>query len=261
MSQLEKRTETFASWLLISVGVVGLLLSALDFVGWEPSFLQQKGPLLAVWITVGLLSSAIGLERVVRFRRQDQQLERLDNLLAGALGGQHLERYNEVYDTLTRQVGTMQRRLRTITVSKPIAAPNSWAEAIARRLKETKRAGVPAEFKSIIAMDFDSLPLDFQQSIETRLNIYRKYGVRELVSLYLLDLKPPILFDLQIVDENHLTIALGTWAGQRNTPYAISFENQQKLATEFVDWYEQIALKHAIPYEIWMQKQPLQSSP
>ncbi len=259
MKQLDRIIENIATCLLIIIGLAGFAIGLADFVGWEPPFLPQKVPLLVILLIVGLLASAIGLERVGRFRRHDQQLERFENLMARSLGGQHLVRYNEVYDSMTRHVGTLHKRLRTMAVGRSITSPDEWAKTVARRLQETKRAGAPAKFEAILAVDFDNLPPDFQQGIESRLNLYKKAGVRDLVSLYILDLKPPIGFDVHIVDKEHLILALTTLAGVKDTPYGISFENQPLIASEFADWYDQIVLKKAIPYEEWIQKQQQKS--
>ena len=60
--------------------------------------------------------------------------------------------------------------------------------------------------------------------------------MRDLVSLYILDLKPPIGFDVHLVDKEHLVLAFTTLEGVKKTPYGIAFENQPMVASEFADW-------------------------
>ncbi|RIK75603.1 hypothetical protein DCC62_13020 [candidate division KSB1 bacterium] len=88
MNWFEKLFEYVSSSLLILIGVIGIIISVADFAGWETNLLSvTKEPLYLILLTIGALSLAIGLERVIRFRRIDQYFARIDNLLARSSGG------------------------------------------------------------------------------------------------------------------------------------------------------------------------------
>lgn len=261
MKLREKILDYLALLSLLLAGIFGILIG----LGLQPAFLPRGNILQTILVILSLLCLGVGLERVTLFRRYDQhvknydkhleryeqQISRFEHTLLRSLSGQHLRGSEEIYDSAIRYVSTANNRIRTIVFGRSSKAPQKWAEAVARRLKEMKLAGTPIKFEVVIAVDFQQLPSDFQEGIDTRFKIYERHGVKELVSLYLLDIKPAIGFDILIIDREHVILSLTTLAGITVLQSAVAFENQPKFTSEFVDWFDQFILRSALPYETW----------
>jgi hypothetical protein len=254
MLKLDKFAEYIVAVVLLIVGITGSAIGLAEFFGYDVTILTSRNPLSLVLAIVGLLATALGLERVGRFRRHEQQMTRLESLLTEARGGQLLIGTDEIYRTATRLCSTTNKHIRTIIIGRSAKAPREWPIAVANRLREMRRLGTDMKFDAIIAVDFDNLPPDFIEGIDTRFSIYERNGVKDLVSLYLMDLRPTIGFDVVIFDRNHVNISFSQLAGVNRLQRALHFENQPEIASEFADWFDQIALRSAIPYEDWVRQ-------
>lgn len=252
VKRLELFLESITSFMLILVGLVGITIGIFDFVGLENKLLSiTKDPITLVLLTIGLLSLAVGLERVIRLRHQNKQFDQIERLLAKSSGGQFLKGVDEIYGTTMRLCSAVQNNIKTIVFASGPKAPHRWAETVARRLRETKQSGAPAKFEVVIALDFDQLAVDFKQNMEARNKLYERFGVFDLVSLNLLNIKPCVGFDILILDRRHVVIGFTTFTGIRQLQSAILFENQPHIASEFADWFDQFIIRSAIPYESW----------
>ena len=86
MNQPDKIAEHVVASLLLLSGVAGVAIGFADFVGLDTSLLTSKNSLSLVLVTVGLLATSLGLERVGRFRRYEQQIEYLKMLITRSRG-------------------------------------------------------------------------------------------------------------------------------------------------------------------------------
>lgn len=256
MNQPDKTAEYIVASLLLLTGIAGVAIGFADFVGLDTRLLTSKNSTSLVLVTVGLLATSLGLERVGRFRRYEQQIEHLKMLMTRSRGGQQLKGTEEIYRSLTRLIFTARGRIRSFVLGSSTKTPNDWPESVANRLREMKKTGVSVKYEAVIAVDFDKLPSDFQYGIDSRFEIYERNNVKELVSLHLLDLKPPFGLDILIIDRDHVVIAFSHFAGVDRLLTAVLFENQPEIAEEFASWFDQIALRSSMPYEVWIQKKP-----
>lgn len=269
MKMAEKIIDYMAAILLLGVGFMSAVIGIADFVGWEPPFIPAKPPIQILLVTIGFLSLGVGLERVVRFRRYDeylreytqhlkqydQHLERVEHILTQSMGGQFYMSYHEIYEVAKRLANTANSKIRDIIFGTGPKAPLDWVEAVARRLEGAKLAGTPIEFEVIIAIDLAQLPPNFLQINEERFQILKRHGVRDALSVYLLDLKPAIGFDLLIIDREHISLNL-TPAGGKYTQRCVVFEHQPQLASSFADCFDQL-IRQATPYEDWLRVQQM----
>jgi hypothetical protein len=254
VNQPDKLAEHVMASLLLLTGISGVAISFADFIGLDTSLLTSKDSISLVLVTVGLLATSLGLERVGRFRRYEQQIEHLKILITRSRGGQQLKGTEEIYRSITRLVFTTRGRVRSFTLGSSTKTPITWPEAVAKRLREMKKTGISVKYETVIAVDFDKLPSDFQYGIDSRFEIYDRNNVKELVSLYLLDLKPPFGLDILVFDRDHVVIAFSPFSGVDRLLTAVLFENQSEIADEFASWFDQIAIRSSVSYEVWMQR-------
>ena len=221
---------------------------------------NTKSPTLIILLTVGILSLSLGLERVHRFKRLDQQLNMFTNLLTSLSGCQQLIGQNDVYGTATRLCSTVQNQIRALVIGRSSKAPTGFAETISKKLRETKQAGIPIKYEIVLIIDFEKIPSDFHEGINRRLATYKKFGVSDLASIYILDVKPSIGFDMFIVDRRHVIIGMTMLAGVNSLQGGLLFENQHSIASALTDWYDQNLIRSAIPFEKWILDYPMNTS-
>ena len=254
MRALERLTEYVMASLLLLAGVAGVVIGFVDFIGWDIAFLTPKSPVGLVLVTVGLLASALGLERIVWFSRYEQRLERLERLLTASAGGRHLIGHEETYHEINRVCDTTRNRIRALLylTTPEFSAPLKWPETVARRLQKARNSGRPARLDAVIACNFQDLPSNFQEQVENRLRIYKEYRVDALISRYLLDVTQGLGIDIFIIDNEHAVIAFRSPAGTRMVSNAILFENQREIVSDFAEWFDYFVLRPAISYETWI---------
>ncbi|MEK7727931.1 MAG: hypothetical protein AAB354_05915 [candidate division KSB1 bacterium] len=249
MTWFEKLFDHISSLSLVLVGVVGLVIGIADYAKNDDKILYL------ILLTTATLSIGLGIERVIRFRRLEQHLSIVSKLLTGSIGCHQLVGQNEVYGTAIRLANTAQSQIRALVIGKSTKAPPEFAEAIARKLRESKQSGVPIKYEAALVVDFEKATKDFYDGIDRRLSTYKKFGVSDLAEIYLLDLKPPTGFDMFIVDRNHVIIGITKLSGVNSLQQGLLFENQPAIASEFADWYDQNIIRQTISYERWVHTQ------
>ena len=124
MERIEKIIEFLATVLLVLVGLLGLLISILDFIGTDFTngpWKWLKGPTPVTLMTVAVLALALGLERIVRFRQINQQFNKIESLLTEgpdriiqSLDGVNIRRLNNAPELYGYVVKRMREAKRTI---------------------------------------------------------------------------------------------------------------------------------------------------
>jgi len=247
MDKSERYTQRIATFLLILLGLGSVVIAAADLLG--VPMRSEKNREEIILGVVGILCLSIGVERMVEAERVERRLKRAEDSLASLAGGVQLNSTDEIYESAIRLCRSARRRIRTVVFATGPSAPRRYAEAICERLRQLKDAGPAGLYEVVLACDAATLPPQFVQANDDRLALYEKEGVRDLVKLFILDAKPSIGLDVLIVDVDHIHLALRTLQGAVDFQSGIAFENQPKLASVFVDWFEQIILCDAVPYE------------
>lgn len=243
--KINKAPEAFASLLLIATGLLGLIIAIADFAGWAEK-ITAKSPSSFVLLTVGMLAIAVGLERVVRFKHLDEQLDRFEHLFASHLGCLYHEGHDDTYRAAIRLLATARKHVRTLIIDR--TAPEQWREALSERLRESKEANKPIKFQVVVALSLKKIPSNFVEEFEQRVEIYREKGVEQLMTRRILDLNPPLGFDLLIIDDQHVFIGIPSVADEQVLSRALVFENQNKLASELVDWYDHMLVRSTVTF-------------
>ncbi len=87
MKSYEKFIDILSTIFLLAVGVLGIFVSVLDFVGTDFEngiWKWLKGPLPIILLIVALLALALGLERISRFQQINRQLSGIEQLVRAA---------------------------------------------------------------------------------------------------------------------------------------------------------------------------------
>jgi hypothetical protein len=246
--------EYLNSILLISIGVVGLLIGVLDFFGWDTSLVTTKSPYSIILVTLGLLATSIGIEKIGSLKHYEKRINNLEMLVASSQGGQRLIGAEEIYGTAIRLSSTATESIRSYTTGNSIKTPVNWAKSVSTHLQTAKRIGNRLNYETVIALDFEDLPSNFINNMNERFNYYERKGIRERVSLNLLNMKPPIGLDLVIFDRNHVMLGFTPAKGEEQLMIAILFEHQPKIAIDFADWFDKVALPKSIDYQEWHKR-------
>jgi hypothetical protein len=242
---LKARTEALTSLLLIVSGVFGLLIALADFVGLADK-LELKLSIPLILVTVGMLAVSVGLERVIRFRNLDKQLNKFEKLFASHLGCRYYEGHDESYKAAIELCATAEKHVRTLIIGR--TAPEQWAMAVSDRLQQTKNLNKPVKFQATLAYNFNNINPPFIQAMKRRLEIYSEKGVDHLMTLRFLDVNRPLGFDLLIIDHQHLFIGVPSVADEKFLTRAIVFNHQERLVDELVDWYDQVLVRGALTF-------------
>lgn len=254
MSRLSRIADNLVAYLLLVVGLSGSVIGFTDFIGWDISLLTPKTPISLTLLTVGLLATALGVERIVAYRRLEEHLERLEALVASSRGGQQLIGAEQIYGAMARIVSLAERRIRCLIIDNKERSPKKLTEVVAQRLRSLDRAGIPVKFEAVIAADLDKPSPDFLSWIIDRKNIYDQHKAMHLISLRLLDMEPPFGFDIYIVDQEHIFLLFSKLLGSERASVAILFENQPSIAKDFIDWYDDAVMKSSISFDEWLQR-------
>jgi hypothetical protein len=258
VSNLKILIDKLSAGLLIITGMLGITLAVADFAGWEKLILASKNPLTMILGFIALLSLSLGLERVIHFQSIDRQFESLKSLLARSSGAQHLKNYEEIYNTAIKLCGLANQQIRTVLFNpRPLTTPKTpqeWAQAIARRLRDSRKSKKPVTLEAVIAVDFNFLKATDMDPFKERYNVYKKIGVSDLYKPRLLNTINPIGLDVFIIDRKHVILAFTMAEGLTDLQRGILFEDQPMLASEFADWFDQQIFRRAVPLDKWLKE-------
>lgn len=122
MKRLERLGEVLTTLFLLIVGLLGVTVSILDFIGTDfenGPWRWLKGPLPVILLIVALLALAVGLERSIRFQQIDRRLDSIESLAAegpqrviDALAGIEVRQFSdaqELYEYVTRRMNKARR--------------------------------------------------------------------------------------------------------------------------------------------------------
>lgn len=180
----------------------------------------------------------------------EQQFQRV---LEKSLGGTYLSGDQEIYRSAIRLYESVSDQVRVVQIAGGPQPPDWYGETAAKILSAKKSCGKLVKFDGLLVLDLENLPKDFVARMAARLSIYDRHGVADLVSVYLLHSPHPVGLAVFIVDRKHAHISLTKKSGIKNLQSAIVFENQPLIAADLADWFDQLVVRSAMPYETWLQ--------
>jgi hypothetical protein len=237
---MRMKLEVIENWLTITLlavsGLIGVVIGLSDTFGLEHPFIEKHSNDVLVSI-VGLIALSLGLERAIHQRKLDSHLEYIAKLLASQVGGRLLRGIPEIYSATIYPVSQAKRSLRAVIYGKAIKAPPEFADAVSRRLSETKASGNPIYYEVIFASHIDD-PNTFCEGIEHRLKTYKSKCVDDQVQLRIFECDDRVGFDMLIIDEEHVFIAFPVIHNHVDVQNSIFFQNQPELCRELASWFE-----------------------
>jgi hypothetical protein len=239
---VRRTVRLFPALLLIVAGIAGLLVSVFDLVGLD---FFTKDPALIGLLMVSLISTGLGIERATTLRGIQSTMGAIGDHLNRSAKTKRLEGTDAIYKDGARLVGQAESQIRSVLVGEGMKAPRFFAMAAAKRLQELMKAGKPASMTVILVLPKNAIPANFRELVLERHELYRKKGVGELVSVYVIEQDQAIGMDYLIVDRQHVAISF-TPAGQTHTLMSsIVVEDQPELAVHFADWFDNKLLRAA----------------
>lgn len=255
----EKVIDALSTAFLVVAGLLGLLVSILDFIGvdFQKGFWSWlKGPLPVILLIVALLALALGLERYVRFRQIKRQLADLENALEKSTGGRLLEDYDELYDMAARLVLGAKRHVRatSLGLGHP-KSPKHYRESLVEAMKRSKKGHKPIRVDVVLGSDFSQTSDQIHETAALRTKLYSDNGVMDLVRMYVINI--PWGLDFLIVDEEHMIIGFPS-IRVKELKLGLAFIAQPNLVREVTSWFDEFILNKALPYQEFSNLYPQQ---
>ncbi|HEX8141426.1 MAG TPA: hypothetical protein VF553_02455 [Pyrinomonadaceae bacterium] len=215
-------------------------------------------------VLVTFLCASLGVERFVNADQIDKRLSSTESKLSdievrvsSPLGGRLLNNYNEIYRSGAKLCSLADEQIRAVVVSPGPKAPPYFIDAVIQRLKERKQAGYAVKYYVVLVLDDNQITdlASLEKSNNERLALFERNGIRDSIKLFVLDAKPPLIFDLLVVDRKHVNIGITPTKEGKSLENAIIFENQPQMASKMADWFDGYILQIAKPYEEWLKEQ------
>src|ERR1043166_8808924 len=224
---------------LLTALSVALLYVLASFKGSWPEIKKGNPAYLTLGLILFLYGAIINLEQ-----RVDHLQDHMPNVV-----GTRVVQGDNVYFAATEAVAMANDRIRTVIVSSGPKAPPSFAEAVARRMKERAENGQELRFEAVLVLDSQKgIDLNaVEKSNKERLAIYDRRGVRDHIDVRVLDDPTAAVagFDVLIVDRTLVHIGFPTSDSSKlNT--SILFElpanstPAQSLSTNLVEWFDKV---------------------
>jgi hypothetical protein len=161
----------------------------------------------------------------------------------------------EIYSVGRQLCTKLNERMQAVVYTTGPKAPPEWAEAVSSRLAETKAQGVPAKFDVILVANSKLSKTDFVREMDRRNQIYKSRDVFDQVSLWIIDSQPEQGFDVLVLDRKHAIISFTKTAGISTVQSGILFENEPKIASDLSDWFDQLLIRKAVPFDLWLEQE------
>lgn len=249
MKTYERVVEFLATALLIIVGVLGVFVSVLDFIGADfenGPWKWLKGPLPVALLTVAILALALGLERLIRFQQIYRHLDNIERLvregperIIRSLNGVNVRSFDDLSEFLIYTAHRMSEARKSIDdLSWGTDLPNvtSAEEKSFEKYVKTKVAICKKGIRYREVMSF-SLPSHVQRAESILSQNLTSYSLK----FYDFDKQSaPPLIQFLIVDSEEVMFAFYRWPylpAEKEVRLAVRHPDIVKL---FQDYYDTI---------------------
>lgn len=243
--------DWLSSGLFIAAAVAGFAFLLRDLAGRGDS----RGRELLTIFLLSSLAGAIGIEGITTQRALRERVEMLDLSIQRSSSVTRLQGNDEVFGSAMRLIDSAKRRIRSlIFVRGPVSkAPDAFVDRVATKLAGLKAAGTPGRFDLILVLDGDHPPEGFVEATKERLARYAVLGVTPYMGVHVLSQTPPIGLDLLAVDITSVNLGLASIPKNNTLPTALSFEQDPEITRELVEWFDNIILPKAVPFDEWLE--------
>jgi len=218
-----------------------------DLLGITPATFDDERK--DVQASVGAACSAIRI--AIRQARPNLALSQVFERIVGGIG--YLKTAPNIYEHALKLYKTAKQKVRVLQSYPGPRPPRDYAERAAAMLLEKKNQNIDVLFDAYIAFDFENPPDNFEESNEARLRVYEEKGVRDRVSLQVLNLFFPIV-DMFIVDRTHAHVSFTTSDRLPNLQRGIAFVESPEVVGDLVEWFEHTVVQNSISYDEYCAK-------
>jgi hypothetical protein len=170
--------------------------------------------------------------------------------LSATIGSQ-LRGYDVIYTAGTDLCKRADRSIKTLTLAQSMKAPPSFFDTLLKRLVYAKSIRKPVAYDAALALDL-SQPnevllhrgLAWQRRLEDS-------GVADCATLYIFDMRPPVGFELLVVDEMHAIIGFTMLHKEADLQTALLFEDSPEVARDFSDWLQRLVFPKSVLLREW----------
>jgi hypothetical protein len=121
-------------------------------------------------------------------------------------------------------------------------APSYFFDTLLARLVGAKGERGPVAYDAVLALDAS----DSNETLLKRglawLGRLEDSDVADCANLYVFDMRPPVGFELLIVDDMHVVIGFTTLHRESDLQTGLLFENSPEVARDFSDWLQRLVL-------------------
>ena len=253
---------------LIVFGGIAVLVGILAFLHLVESinlhWFEKRMPQLTL-IMVSLIIGALLLEsnhekhrELDRLREHCEQAEAMletyhKKIQDYELGGKYLRGMTEVHESALELFSMANQQIRVFWTFNGPRPPAKYAEAYAISLANSKRKGISVGLHVVYAVDQTSNPKDVAASISREGEVYKKHGVRNLASIYVVDTKKPHGFSVLAIDDKHAQISFPPTTKVESLESAMKFVDQDRLLNDLITWFDNQVLPSAKPLDKWLE--------
>lgn len=258
MESLPEKLERWITTLvLILVGFSAVIVALWhhDIIG--ISDLSEADILHLTYMTVGVLAVALGIERLMPFRRWSHQLKRMDERIEST-ARDLLEKSSWAWflpgDRLAYHVGAdvcedAESHIRALTLGQSPRVGAELAESIVKRLQAGRNRSL--KFTSVYSVDFPDLPAGFESDANWRMQLHKNAGVEDQAKVLFVNQKPQVGFGILLVDDKHTVIGILD-PDTRQYRGVLLFRNQPEVTKHLVAWFDNSVMRYAKDYREWL---------
>jgi hypothetical protein len=238
---------------LIGVGVIVPILVEVR----NPVFLvtKEEHRLSLLAFLVSTLLMGYGFNHIFQTSQVNSRLKNINTelakqrgLLETSLGGQSLEKKDEIYDAVAESITTAKERIRVVLLETRPRIPDKVLSAIADRLQH----GVTYEI--VVVLNPKDKSGEFERSHAELLQVLKERKLKDpRYFLFVLETDKPICFDTLIVDEKDIGVGFTRSERQKDLENAIMFKDRPDIAKKFADWFDRVIKPQSIPFEKWKE--------
>jgi hypothetical protein len=239
--------------LVTGIVVTGLILVKLL----KPSFLfiKKEHELSLLTVLVSGLLTGYGLNHMSQTAQVNSQLKNINTELAKqrgmietSLGGQPLEKKEEIYDIVAESISTARERIRVVLLETRPRIPDKVLAVLADRLQHE------VTYEIVVVLNPKDRSGEFERSHTELWQVLKERKVKDpRYFLFVLETDKQICFDTLIVDEKDVGIAFTRSERQKELENAIMFRNSPDMAKKFADWFDRVIKPQSIPFEKWKE--------
>jgi len=152
----------------------------------------------------------------------------------------YLSGSQQIYGHALQKLHLAQRQVRVLQFFGGPRPPEGYAEQAAKILRSKREMGIEVFFDAYLVLSTDRIPDNLEESNRQRLEIYKREGVGDLVTLHTVKMEYPkgFGFDMFMVDRKYVHLCFVSVNRADQLQRAIAFETGSEILNDLTDWFE-----------------------